>query len=68
MAKDKKDKKYPEKFTDTDSEPNCDGNCRHCVDEDICDKANEYDEPGVVEENFCDDDYDSYYDDMQGYV
>ncbi len=72
-----KDKKYPEKFED--SECNGDGNCKDCGDNDICDVPDdEYYDFGVDPEDDLDDfDYidDCFADedrfnntDMQGYV
>ncbi len=79
MAKDKngsKYKKHPEKFTD--SEPDCDGNCGHCVDNDICDVPDDdcynYDDDYIDYDDIWSDDwqdwedFDGDYDDMQGYV
>ncbi len=65
-----KDKKYPEKFED--SFCNSDGNCRDCVDNDICDVPDDDygDFVTDVEDDWRDwqdwEDFD--YDDMQGYV
>ena len=75
MAKDKKDKKYPEKFEDSDC--NGDGNCKDCVDNDICDVLDDdwydYDVDYDVDVDHIDYDDDWSDDcfnntDMQGYV
>lgn len=54
MAKDKKDKKYPAAFDDTDC--NGDGNCKDCADKDICD---------VPDDEYCEFSDDDFYEDFE---